>query len=208
MAHFAHDLEQSNDLLRISQTDLSAFEVGRDIAISPGKVVFQNDLIQLIQYAPTTEQVHERPLIIAPPWINKYYILDLKPEKSLVKYAVDQGFTVFMISWVNPDAALAQMEHICRRTVEVVRERMREGDHEGARVAARVGVERLTGVVRRTGGRIEKGARRCIDKRRRIGAKRGFIVGIRDTVEAAVDDLLGARRRCIKVILDAIGEAQ
>ncbi|MHA1517242.1 MAG: PHA/PHB synthase family protein [Alphaproteobacteria bacterium] len=108
MAHFAHDLEQSNDLLRISQTDLSAFEVGRDIAISPGKVVFQNDLIQLIQYAPTTEQVHERPLIIAPPWINKYYILDLKPEKSLVKYAVDQGFTVFMISWVNPDAALAQ----------------------------------------------------------------------------------------------------
>ena len=108
MAHFANDLKQSKDLLRISQTDLSAFEVGRDIAISPGKVVFQNDLIQLIQYAPTTEQVHERPLIIAPPWINKYYILDLKPEKSLVKYAVDQGFTVFMISWVNPDAALAQ----------------------------------------------------------------------------------------------------
>jgi polyhydroxyalkanoate synthase len=108
MTHFAQDLEQSKDLLRISQTDLSAFEVGRDIAISPGKVVFQNNLIQLIQYAPTTEQVYERPLIIAPPWINKYYILDLKPEKSLVKYAVDQGFTVFMISWVNPDATLAQ----------------------------------------------------------------------------------------------------
>ena len=108
MTQFAEDLEQSKDLLRVSQTDLSAFEVGRDIAISPGKVVFQNDLIQLIQYAPTTEQVYERPLIIAPPWINKYYILDLKPEKSLVKYAVDQGFTVFMISWVNPKAALAR----------------------------------------------------------------------------------------------------
>jgi polyhydroxyalkanoate synthase len=108
MAHFAHDLEQSKDLLRISQTDLSAFEVGRDLAITPGKVVFQNELIQLIQYAPTTEQVFERPLIIAPPWINKYYILDLVPEKSLVKWAVDQGFTVFMISWVNPDAKLAQ----------------------------------------------------------------------------------------------------
>lgn len=108
MTHFAEDLEQSKDLLRISQTDLSAFEVGRDIAISPGKVVFQNDLIQLIQYSPTTEQVYERPLIMAPPWINKYYILDLKPEKSLVKYAVDQGFTVFMISWVNPKAALAR----------------------------------------------------------------------------------------------------
>ena len=107
MTQFAKDLEQSKDLLRISQTDLSAFAVGRDIAISPGKVVFQNELIQLIQYAPTTPQVYGRPLIIAPPWINKYYILDLKPEKSLVKYAVDQGFTVFMISWVNPDGGLA-----------------------------------------------------------------------------------------------------
>src|SRR5680860_714586 len=108
MTQFAHDLAQSSDGLRISQTDVGAFEVGRDLAISPGKVVFQNDLIQLIQYSPTTEEVYERPLIMAPPWINKYYILDLKPEKSFVKYAVDQGFTVFMISWVNPGANLAQ----------------------------------------------------------------------------------------------------
>jgi poly[(R)-3-hydroxyalkanoate] polymerase subunit PhaC len=108
MTQLAHDLDQSQDLLRISQTDLAAFEVGRDLAVTPGKVVFQNDLIQLIQYAPTTEQVYERPLIIAPPWINKYYILDLKPEKSFVKWAVDQGFTVFMISWVNPDAKHAE----------------------------------------------------------------------------------------------------
>ncbi|MEM7192324.1 MAG: class I poly(R)-hydroxyalkanoic acid synthase, partial [Pseudomonadota bacterium] len=108
MAHLAEDIERSKDLLRVSQTDLSAFEVGRDLAITPGKVIFQNDLIQLIQYEPSTEQVSEIPLLIVPPWINKYYILDLKPEKSLVKFAVDQGFTVFMISWVNPDETLAQ----------------------------------------------------------------------------------------------------
>ena len=102
MQHFAEDLGKSKDLLRISQTDLSAFEVGRNLAVTPGKVVFQNDLIQLIQYAPTTEEVYERPLLVVPPWINKYYILDLVPEKSFVRWAVEQGFTVFLVSWVNP----------------------------------------------------------------------------------------------------------
>jgi poly[(R)-3-hydroxyalkanoate] polymerase subunit PhaC len=108
MTHFVQDLEQSKDLLRISQTDLSAFEIGRNLAVTPGKVIFQNDLIQLIQYAPMTEEVYERPLLIVPPWINKFYILDLVPEKSFVKWAVEQGFTVFLVSWVNPDARLAQ----------------------------------------------------------------------------------------------------
>jgi polyhydroxyalkanoate synthase len=108
MAHLAHDLEQSKDLLRISQTDLSAFEVGKNLAVTPGKIVFQNDLIQLIQYSPSTEEVYERPLLIVPPWINKFYILDLVPEKSFIKWAVAQGFTVFTVSWVNPDARLSQ----------------------------------------------------------------------------------------------------
>jgi polyhydroxyalkanoate synthase len=97
------DLERSGDLLKISQTDTSAFEVGRNIAVTPGKVVFQNELLQLVQYAPTTEKVRQVPLLIVPPWINKFYILDLTPQKSFIKFAVDQGFTVFVVSWVNPD---------------------------------------------------------------------------------------------------------
>src|SRR6185436_9257437 len=86
---------------RISQTDESAFEVGRNIATTPGQVVFENDLIQLIQYSPRTAEVAKRPLVIIPPCINKYYILDLQPENSLVGYAVDSGQTVFMVSWRN-----------------------------------------------------------------------------------------------------------
>ncbi len=96
------DLERGKGKLLIRQTDMDAFEVGRNTAVSPGAVIWQNDILQLIQYAPTTGKVHARPILIAPPWINKYYILDLNPKKSLVKWLTEQGYTVFMISWVNP----------------------------------------------------------------------------------------------------------
>jgi polyhydroxyalkanoate synthase len=102
------DLERGNGRLHIRMTDPDAFEVGHNIAVTPGKVVYQNDLMQLIQYTPTTEKVYKRPLLIIPPWINKFYILDLREKNSFVKWAVSEGFTVFVISWVNPDAKLAQ----------------------------------------------------------------------------------------------------
>ncbi len=102
------DLDRGQGQLRISQTDEDAFEVGRNIAVTPGKVVYQNDLMQLIQYAPTTDKVHRRPLLIIPPWINKFYILDLRPKNSFIRWCVSKGLTVFIISWVNPDADLAQ----------------------------------------------------------------------------------------------------
>src|SRR3954465_7827060 len=102
------DLEQGKGKLRIKMTDMDAFKLGENIGVSPGKVVFQNDLIQLIQYAPATETVLKRPLLIGPPWINKFYILDLRPRNSFVRWAVGQGHTVFVISWVNPDRQLAE----------------------------------------------------------------------------------------------------
>ena len=102
------DLEQGKGKLRIKMTDMEAFRLGENIGVSPGKVVYQNDLMQLIQYSPVTETVLKRPLLIAPPWINKFYILDLRPRNSFVRWAVSQGHTVFMISWVNPDAKLAE----------------------------------------------------------------------------------------------------
>ncbi len=101
------DLERGSGQLKISMTDEKAFAVGSNLATTPGKVVFQNELFQLIQYAPSTETVHRRPLLITPPWINKFYILDLKPKNSFIRWAVEQGFTVFVISWVNPDESLA-----------------------------------------------------------------------------------------------------
>ncbi len=107
MTQLLQDLQQSGELLRIRQTDMSAFEVGKNLAITPGKVVFQNEVMQLIQYTPATDSVYEIPLLIVPPWINKFYILDLTPQKSFIKWLVDQGFTVFVVSWVNPDSQLA-----------------------------------------------------------------------------------------------------
>ena len=101
------DLARGGGELRVSMTDENAFKLGENIAVTPGKVVFQNDLLQLIQYTPTTKQVYRRPLLIVPPWINKYYILDLRESNSFVKWAVEQGHTVFIVSWVNPDKALA-----------------------------------------------------------------------------------------------------
>ena len=102
------DLERGKGRLDIKMTDTEAFEPGRNVAVTPGKVVYQNDLMQLIQYQPTTDKAYKRPLLIIPPWINKYYILDLREKNSFVKWAVAQGFTVFIVSWVNPDETLAE----------------------------------------------------------------------------------------------------
>ncbi len=108
MKMLAEDLEAGHGDLRIRQSSRDKFEVGRNLALTPGKVIYQNELMQLIQYTPTTEKVLKRPLLIVPPWINKFYVLDLTPEKSFIKWCVDQGVTVFVISWVNPDAHLAK----------------------------------------------------------------------------------------------------
>ena len=107
LSNMLEDLERGQGQLRVRMTDLEKFKLGENVAVTPGKVVFENDLMQLLQYAPTTETVRKRPLLVIPPWINKYYILDLRPKNSFIKWAVDQGHTVFVISWVNPDERLA-----------------------------------------------------------------------------------------------------
>src|SRR5215467_8304916 len=101
------DLERGDGRLAITMTDMKAFRLGENIATTPGKIVYQNELMQLIHYQPSTNDVRKRPLLIVPPWINKFYVLDLQPKNSLIKWAVDQGHTVFVISWVNPDEKLA-----------------------------------------------------------------------------------------------------
>ncbi len=98
------DLEANDGELIVKLADETAFEVGGNIATTKGKVVFRNDLMELIQYSPTTDEVYETPLVIFPPWINKFYILDLKEQNSLIKWITDQGYTLFVVSWVNPDS--------------------------------------------------------------------------------------------------------
>jgi polyhydroxyalkanoate synthase len=107
MENFAGDLTRGGGQLAISQTDMEQFTVGENVATTPGKVVYQNDILQLLQFTPTTEQVHEIPLLLFTPWINKFYITDLRPDNSLVRWLTGQGFTVFVTSWVNPDETLA-----------------------------------------------------------------------------------------------------
>lgn len=105
LENLIRDLEANNGDLVVTLADKEAFQVGTNLATTPGEVVYRNHLFELIQYTPTTEKVYETPLVIFPPWINKFYILDLKPANSLIKWAVEQGYTVFVVSWVNPDAS-------------------------------------------------------------------------------------------------------
>ncbi len=102
------DMEAHDGDLVVTLADPEAFEVGGNIATTPGSVVFRNRMFELIQYTPTTETVHETPIVLFPPWINKFYIMDLKPQNSLIKWIVDQGYTLFVVSWVNPDASYAE----------------------------------------------------------------------------------------------------
>ena len=123
----AEDIEAGGGALRIRQTDPREFKVGDNLATTPGKVIFENELMQLIQYAATTKEVLAAPLLIVPPWINKFYVLDLTPEKSFLKWSVDQGLNVFVISWVNPDARLSgkDFEHYMREGVLAALEAVR-----------------------------------------------------------------------------------
>ncbi|WP_354541070.1 class I poly(R)-hydroxyalkanoic acid synthase [Rhizobium sp. OAE497] len=110
MKMLAEDIVAGHGDLKLRHTDMTKFAVGRDMALTPGKVIAQNDICQIIQYEATTETVLKRPLLICPPWINKFYILDLNPQKSFIKWCVDHGHTVFVISWVNPDSRHAQKD--------------------------------------------------------------------------------------------------
>ena len=146
MANFAADLERGHGQLAISQTDGRPFKLGENIATSPGKVIFQNDILQLLQFEPTTEKVHEIPLVIFPPWINKWYILDLRVENSMIRWLTAQGYSVFVASWVNPQAGL---------TDKTFEDYMFEGIYEGtARVMEQAGTDRVNAVGYCIGGTL------------------------------------------------------
>ena len=146
MENFAADLARGGGQLSIAQTDYERFKIGENVATAPGKVVFRNEIIELIQYAPTTEQVHEIPLVIFPPWINKFYILDLRPENSMIRWLADQGVTVFVASWVNPTPELST------KTFE---DYMRQGIYEGTAAAiGQCGVPHVNAVGYCIGGTL------------------------------------------------------
>jgi polyhydroxyalkanoate synthase len=146
MENFQADLQRGGGQLAIAQTDYELFKIGENVATAPGKVVFRNEIIELLQFSPTTEEVFEIPLVIFPPWINKFYILDLRPENSMIRWLASQGITVFVASWVNPDARLAT------KTFE---DYMRQGVYEGVAAALKqTGVDHVNTVGYCIGGTL------------------------------------------------------
>ena len=144
--NLAKDLERGEGMLAISQTDLDAFKVGVNVATTPGKVVFRNRVFELLQYNPTTETAHEVPLLIFPPWINKFYILDLQPKNSMIRWLLDRGHTVFLVSWVNPDESMADVSF---------EDYMREGVYAAVdAVEKAAGVDRMNTVGYCVGGTL------------------------------------------------------
>ncbi|MDB5434754.1 MAG: phbC [Phenylobacterium sp.] len=146
MENFAADLDRGGGQLSIAQTDYEMFKIGENVATAPGKVVFRNEIIELLQFSPATETVCEIPLVIFPPWINKFYILDLRPENSMIRWLAAQGITVFVASWVNPTPELAH------RTFE---DYMREGIYAGTQAAMdQCGVDQVNTVGYCIGGTL------------------------------------------------------
>lgn len=138
LENLVRDVEANKGDLLVTLADRDAFKVGSNLATTPGKVVFRNRLFELIQYAPSTEQVRRTPLIIFPPWINKFYVMDLKPQNSLIKWIVDQGYTLFVVSWVNPDASYADV---------ALDTYIEEGYLEAVRVAREITDEKQVNVI-------------------------------------------------------------
>lgn len=146
MENFQADLQRGGGALSIAQTDYDMFKIGENVATAPGKVVFRNEIIELLQFSPSTDEVFEIPLVIFPPWINKFYILDLRPENSMIRWLASQGITVFVASWVNPDAKLAT------KTFE---DYMRQGIYEGVGAAMKqAGVDHVNTVGYCIGGTL------------------------------------------------------